>query len=81
MLVGRVADHQPLHRQAQMLARQGVSGDRSTMGFWVGYTAAEAAPVVARLREIVLSSARILADETVVPVLDPGRGRTKKGYF
>ena len=81
VLVGRFADHQPLHRQAQMLARQGVPVDRSTLAFWVGYAAAEVAPVVARLREIVLSSARIFADETVVPVLDPGRGRTKKGYF
>jgi transposase len=81
VLVGRFADHQPLHRQAQMLARQGVPVDRSTLAFWVGYAAAEVAPVVARLRESVLSSARIFADETVVPVLDPGRGRTKKGYF
>jgi transposase len=37
--------------------------------------------VVARLREMMLSSTRIFADETVVPVLDPGRGKTKQGYF
>ena len=37
--------------------------------------------MVTRLRELVLSSARIFADETVVPVLDPGRGKTKHGYF
>ncbi len=37
-------------------------------------------PVVARLREILLGSARLFADETTLPVLDPGRGRTKKGY-
>jgi transposase len=47
----------------------------------LGYAAAEVAPVVTRLREMMLASARIFADETVVPVLDPGRGRTKKGYF
>ena len=46
-----------------------------------GYAAAELAPVVTRLREIMLSSTRLFADETVVPVLDPGRGRTKQGYF
>jgi Transposase IS66 family len=45
------------------------------------HAAAEVAPVVARLREMVLASTRIFADETVVPVLDPGRGRTKHGYF
>ena len=71
----------PLYRQAQMMARQGVELDRSTLAFWVGYAAAEIAPVVARLRTILLASARLFADETAVPVLDPGRGRTKTGYF
>jgi len=51
------------------------------LSFWIGYAAAEIAPVVARLREMMLASTRIFADETVVPVLDPGRGRTKQGYF
>jgi len=37
--------------------------------------------VVSRLREMLLEFTRIFADETVVPVLDPGRGRTKQGYF
>jgi transposase len=81
VLVSRYADHLPLYRQAQMMARQGVALDRSTLAFWVGYAAAEVAPVVARLREILLASSRLFADETVVPVLDPGRGRTKQGYF
>jgi transposase len=79
--VSRYADHQPLYRQAQIMARQGVTLDRSTLAFWMGYAAAEVAPVVARLREMMLASTRIFADETVVPVLDPGRGRTKQGYF
>jgi transposase len=79
--VSRYADHQPLYRQAQIMARQGVIIDRSTLSFWMGYAAAEVAPVVTRLREIMLASTRIFADETVVPVLDPGRGRTKQGYF
>jgi transposase len=81
VLVARYADHLPLYRQAQILARQGVMLERSTLSFWMGYAAAEVAPVVARLREMVLASTRIFADETVVPVLDPGRGRTKHGYF
>jgi transposase len=81
ILVSRYADHLPLYRQAQMMARQGVALDRSTLAFWVGYAATEVAPVVARLREILLASSRLFADETVVPVLDPGRGRTKQGYF
>ena len=81
VLVSRYADHLPLYRQAQIMARQGVQLDRSTLAFWVGYAAAEVAPVVVRLREILLASSRLFADETVLPVLDPGRGRTKQGYF
>src|SRR5208283_4325075 len=81
VLAARHADHLPLYRRAQILARQGVILERCTLSFWMGYAAAEVAPVVARLREIMLASTRIFADETVVPVLDPGRGRTKQGYF
>src|SRR5271170_258107 len=81
VLVARYADHLPLYRQAQIMQRQGVILERSTLSFWMGYAAAEVAPVVARLREMMLASTRIFADETVVPVLDPGRGKTKQGYF
>jgi transposase len=53
VLVSRYADHLPLYRQAQILARQGVVLERSTLAFWVGYAAAEITPVVARLRALV----------------------------
>jgi hypothetical protein len=46
----------------------------------MGAAAFEVRPVVARMREILLGSVRLFADETTMPVLDPGRGRTKKGY-
>jgi transposase len=81
VVVSRFADHLPLYRQAQMMAREGVIIERSTLSSWIGYAAAEVTPVVERLREMLLASSRIFVDETVVPVLDPGRGRTKKGYF
>jgi transposase len=79
--VARYADHQPLYRQSQMMARQGVLLDRSTLASWMGYAAAELAPVVTRLQQMVLASGRVFADETTVPVLDPGRGQTRTGYF
>jgi hypothetical protein len=80
VLASRYADHLPLYRQSQILARQGVEIGRDTLASWVGHAANEMGPVVARLREILLGSARLFADETTMPVLDPGRGRTKKGY-
>jgi transposase len=80
VLVSRYADHLPLYRQSQILARQGIEIGRDTLASWVGVAANELKPVVARLREILLGSARLFADETTLPVLDPGRGRTKTGY-
>ena len=47
----------------------------------IGEETSELAPLVGRLREMLLGSARLAADETPAPVLDPGRGRTKTGYF
>jgi len=80
-VVAKYADHCPLYRQAQILARQGIAIDRATLAFWVGYAAAEIRPVWRLLRNELLSSTKLFVDETTAPVLDPGRGRTKKGYF
>src|SRR6476620_10283552 len=81
VLVAKYAWHLPLYRQAQMLLSQGITIERATLAFWVDYAAAELKPLYLRLRELILDSAKIAVDETVAPVLDPGRGRTKKGYF
>jgi len=78
VLVAKYAWHLPLYRQAQMLAAQGLDLTRMV---WAGYAAAELKPVYVRLRELILASGKIAVDETVAPVLDPGRGRTKQGYF
>lgn len=81
VLVAKYAWHLPLYRQAQILKSQGLTIERSTLAFWVGYAAAELKPLYLRLRTLILSSAKIAVDETTAPVLDPGRGRTKIGYF
>ena len=81
VVVAKYADHCPLYRQAQILARQGITIDRSVLAFWVGDAAAEVKPVWRLLREELLRSTKLFVDETTAPVLDPGRGRTKKGYF
>jgi len=81
VIVAKYGWHLPLYRQAKMLSMQGIDIDRSTLAFWVGYAAAELAPLYARLKEHLLASSRLAVDETPVPVLDPGRGRTKTGYF
>ena len=80
VLVARYADHLPLYRQAQILARQGIEISRAVLADWLGTATREIAPVMQRLHEILQASPRLFADETTMPVLDPGRGQTKKGY-
>jgi len=79
VLVSKYADHQPLYRQAEMYAREGVDLDRSTLAGWVGATSQLLAPLVGALGAHVLSAQKIHADDTPVPVLAPGNGRTKTG--
>ena len=81
VLVSKYADHLPLYRQAQILAREGVQIDRSTLAHWVGFAAFELAPLHERLVAILKASTKLFADETRCPVLDPGRGKTKTGYL
>ena len=81
VLVSKYADHLPLYRQAQIYARQGIDLDRSTLADWVGHAAWHLRPLHERLLMRLRSSGRLFADETTVPVLDPGRGRTKTGQL
>src|SRR5690242_20829418 len=74
VLVSRYADHLPLYRQAQILARQRIEISRAVLADWLGTATREIAPVVQRLHEILQTSPRLFADETTMPVLDPGRG-------
>jgi transposase len=81
VLGSKYADHAPLYRQSQILARAGVDLHRSTLADWVGKAAFHLAPVVDRLAEHLKASGKLFMDETPAPVLDPGRGRTKTGYL
>src|SRR4051794_17926188 len=79
VLVAKYGDFLPLYRQAGIFARQGVELDRSTLCDWVGRACWWLEPLWRQLRRHVMGSTRIFADDTTLPVLDPGRGRTKTG--
>lgn len=81
VLVSKYADHLPLYRQAQIYARQGIDLDRSTLADWVGHAAWHLRPLHERLLVKLRQRSKLYADETTVPVLDPGRGRTKTGQL
>jgi transposase len=79
VLVSKYCDHTPLYRQAQIFARHGVRIERSTLASWVGGACWWLEPLQARLAAHVFASTKLFADDTPLPVLDPGRGRTKTG--
>jgi len=81
VLVSKYADHLPLFRQSQILARSGINIHRSTLADWVGVAAFHLRPVVDRLAEHLKASTKLFMDETTAPILDPGRGRTKTGFL
>jgi transposase len=79
VLVAKYADHLPLYRQAEIYTRAGIDLDRSTLADWVGQTARLVRPLVEAVGAHVMAAERVHADDTTVPVLDPGRGKTKTG--
>lgn len=79
VLVAKYCDHLPLYRQSQIFARYGIDLGRSTLAGWVGGASWWLEALHRRLSEHVFASDNLFADDTPVPVLDPGRGRTKTG--
>ena len=79
VLINKYCDHLPLYRQTQIFAREGVTLDRSTLCNWVGRACWWLTPLHELMMTTVLASPKIFADDTTLPVLDPGRGKTKTG--
>jgi transposase len=79
VLVAKYCDHLPLYRQSIMYAREGVTLERATMAEWVGAASNLLAPLVDAVRRHVMAASKLHADDTPVPVLAPGRGKTKTG--
>jgi transposase len=79
VLVSKYADHLPLYRQSEIYEREGIELDRSTLAGWVGGASRALAPLVEQLRRYVMSAGKLHGDDTPVPVLAPGNGKTKTG--
>jgi transposase len=79
VLVAKYCDHAPLYRQSAIYARAGVELERSTLADWVGQAAFLLEPLAVAITRHVRAGIALHADDTPVPVLDPGRGKTKTG--
>jgi transposase len=76
IIVSKYDDHLPLYRRAEIYARRG-SLETSTLSAWVGATAAALTPLVDALAAEIMGCDTLHVDDTPVPVLAPGTGKTK----
>jgi transposase len=79
VIVSKYADHLPLFRQSEIYARQGVEISRSTLAGWVGASSDLLGPLMEAIGKHVFAGRKLHADDTPMPVLAPGNGKTKTG--
>lgn len=79
VLTSKYADHLPLYRQSEIYAREGVELSRSTLADWVGGASHLLSPLVSALANYVTSGSKLHADDTPVPVLQPGAAPPRPG--
>jgi transposase len=79
VIASKFDHHLPLYRQPEMMVAQGVDVDRSTLAGWTGQASALLDPIISRIREEGMKATKIHTDDTPVPVLNPGRGKTATG--
>lgn len=81
VLVSKYSSHLPLYRQSEIFSRLGVDLSRSTLAGWVGGASRTLAPLVEAIRKYVLQADKLHGDDTPLPVLAPGNGKTNTGRF
>jgi len=79
--MAKYLDHLPLYRQEQIFSRAGLALPRSTLAPWVGACGLSLQPLVDALKTALLTRTVLHADETPVPMLKPGLGRTHRAYL
>lgn len=79
VIVSKLADHLPLHRQAKMFRRHGIEIAEQTMCGWMAQSAELLEPLYERLKRHVLASKVVGTDDTPVKVLDRNRKPARKG--
>jgi transposase len=81
VVVSKFAWYLPLYRQVQILASQGIHLDRATLAGWVKRAAWWLKSLYELQLRTIQASPRLFCDETPMPVLDPGRRRTRICQF
>lgn len=71
----KYGQHQPLNRQSERIAREGIDLSLSTLADLIGHACVALAPIHELIEQHVLTAARLHGDDTTVPLL--ARGGTK----
>ena len=79
--VSKYADGLPLYRQEGIYARDGVEISRNSMANWMGHVGFHLAPLADRILALIKEGERVYADETTLPTLSPGSGKTKTAWL
>lgn len=79
VIVSKVADHLPIHRQVKMMRRFGTEIADQTMCDWMRQSAELLVPLYGRLKKFVLGSKVVGTDDTPVKVLDRQLPHARKG--
>ena len=79
--IAKYVDHLPLYRQEAIYARSDIALSRTTLAEWIGAVGVALQPLADRLGEQLRQQPVLHADETLVQMLDPGAGKTKRAYL
>lgn len=81
ILTKKFADHLPLYRQSEMLAREDIKISRQTLSQWVVRAGLTLEPLYDEMMRQILNSNNVFVDETPIDMLDPGKGKVHKAFM
>lgn len=77
----KIENHLPIYRQAEMMAREGIPVNRSTLQSLFTGAARQLDVLYERQNELIQQCDVIHGDETPIRLLEPGKGKCKKAYI
>jgi len=81
VVTAKFSDYLPLHRLQHIFARQGFELDRSTMCLWLADVARLVRPIYDRMVQHALQSHVLATDDTVMPLLQPGKAKKARMWI
>jgi len=81
VMTAKHVDHLPLYRQETQYLRAGVPISRATLCSWLGQGEYWISVLAEACKMALLEGTILHADETPLPVLHPGSGKTDKAYL